>query len=44
MKKMGDVHMRDGDGWDQDVGGGGGKEQVSPEAILRVDTTGLVIG
>lgn len=44
MKKIGDVHMRDSDGWDQGVGSGGGKEQVSPEAISRINTTGLVIG
>lgn len=44
MKKRGSVHVRDDDSWDQGGGSGGGKEQVSPEAILRVAPTELVIG
>lgn len=43
-EEMGGIHMRDDDGWDQGGGSGGGKEQASSEAILRVDPTGLVIG
>lgn len=46
-EEMDGVHPRADHSWEQGSGGKGDeveKEQMSPEAILRVDATGLVAG